>query len=153
MRDAADIINELVSIHGEEGVCPTADDWRQIFEREGPIHLLNLLKFRGSVEAADGAITGARAYARYSSGVAPVFARVGGELLFFAPVASAFGLGDAPAWDAAILTRYPSSRALADMWLDPIFIAAHEQRVDGVERSQVLVFGAEGAAYGVSSRA
>jgi uncharacterized protein (DUF1330 family) len=42
---------------------------------------------------------------------------------------------------AAVVIRYPSARALADMWLDPEFIAAHSHRVDGGE-SRVLVFAA-----------
>jgi hypothetical protein len=36
--------------------------------------------------------------------------------------------------------RYRSPTPLAGMWLDPPFIAAHENRMDGVERSQVLIF-------------
>src|SRR6266481_1227812 len=45
-----------------------------------------------------------------------------------------FGLGPVNDWDAAIVTRYPSAEALAEMWLSREFIAAHKNRADGVER-------------------
>lgn len=51
-----------------------------------------------------------------------------------------FAFGAVSGWDAAVVTRYPSAEALAQMWLDPRFVAAHNNRVDGVERSQVFVF-------------
>ncbi len=52
-----------------------------------------------------------------------------------------FSFGAVPGWDIAVVVRYPSAEALARMWLDPRFLSAHRNRVDGVERSQVFVFG------------
>lgn len=137
-----DLVSRLVALHGEGGLCPTADDWRAIFAigDAGPLHLLNLLKFKPSVEAPGGAITGAAAYGRYAAANAGPFARAGGERVYFGRVGHMFGLGEAGEWDAAIMTRYPSARALAQMWLDPDFVEAHKNRANGVERSQVLIF-------------
>jgi hypothetical protein len=119
-----------------------ADDWRAIFATgNGPVRLLNLLKFRPEVASPDGPVSGAAAYARYAAGTAGAFARAGGERIFFGQIGHMFAFGEAPVRDAAILTRYPSPRALADMWLDTDFITAHENRIHGAERSQVLVFG------------
>lgn len=140
MREAADTIKELVTLHGEGGVCPASGDWQRIFEHAGPIHIINLLKFKDRIDTEDGSISGAQAYRRYSSSVAPVFSRMGGERIFHASVTSAFGVGEILEWDAAILTRYPSCHELAQMWLDPEFVAAHKHRIDGVERSHVMVF-------------
>jgi hypothetical protein len=137
-----EIIQRLVTIHGETGLSPTARDWKAIFAfNGGPIEIMNLLKFKAEVATPDGPISGTAAYGRYAAANAQPFARAGGERLYFGRVAHIFGLGEAPGWDAAILTQYPSAAALAGMWLDPDFIAAHANRVDGVERSQVLVFG------------
>jgi uncharacterized protein (DUF1330 family) len=140
--DTSALVERLISVHGQEGVCPTASDWRAILalEGQGPFHLLNLLKFKQHVDTPNGAMLGAVAYAKYTSGVAKAFARVGGQRIFFGRVEHMFAFGTAASWDAAIVTRYPSARALADMWLDPEFVAAHENRIDGVERSQVLIF-------------
>lgn len=139
--DTEQLVQRLIGIHGESGLSPAAGDWRRILALAGAVRLLNLLKFKAEIATPDGPATGAAAYAKYVAGNTQPFVRAGGERLFFGPVSHGFGLGDAPSWDAAILTRYPSPRALAGMWLDPDFIAAHENRVDGVERSQVLVFG------------
>ena len=143
MDNTESLIEKLVETHGEEGVCPTAHSWREIFRlgKDGPFHLINLLKFRSEVGAPNGPISGAAAYAKYSAGVGPAFARVGGQRIYFGRVGHAFGLGPVGDWDAVIVTRYPSADALAQMWLSPEFIEAHKNRADGVERSQVLVFG------------
>lgn len=137
------IVERLVSLHGEGGVCPSASDWRAIFALRGAgaIHILNLLKYKPQVATSDGTIAGAAAYARYAAGVGAAFNRAGGERIFFGRVGHMFALGPSADWDAAVLTRYPSADALAQMWLDPELVVAHESRVDGVERSQVLVFG------------
>jgi hypothetical protein len=146
-HNVVEVIQRLVAAHGETGLSPTVRDWTAIFEFDGrPIEIMNLLKFKAEVATPDGPISGAAAYGRYAAANAQPFARVGGERLYFGRVAHIFGLGEAPDWDAAILTRYPSPLALASMWLDPDFIAAHRNRADGVERSQVLVFGKPGAA-------
>lgn len=141
MNNREDLVDRLVATHGEQGVCPTASDWHAILGRKGAIHLLNLLKFRPSVDTDVGPVSGAEAYARYSSGVADVFAGVGGQRIFRGRIEHIFSTGAVPGWDAAVVTRYPSAEALAQMWLDPRFVAAHDNRVNGVERSQVFVFG------------
>jgi uncharacterized protein (DUF1330 family) len=138
-----DLIARLVSIHGEEGICPTEHDWRTIFAVGAgrPVELVNLLAFAPQVDTQEASISGAEAYSRYTSGISKAFARAGGELVFFGHVRHMFSFGGGDAWDAVIVTRYPSPAALAEMWLDPEFIAAHANRLDGVARSQALVFG------------
>jgi uncharacterized protein (DUF1330 family) len=137
------LIEKLVKTHGEAGVCPTAHSWREIFKlgQSSPIHIINLLKFKQLVDTPEGSISGAAAYGKYTAGVGTAFVRVGGQRIYFGRVRHMFGLGDVADWDAAIVTRYPSADALAQMWLSPEFIEAHRNRADGVERSQVLVFG------------
>jgi uncharacterized protein (DUF1330 family) len=136
------IITQLVNIHGEEGVCPTRADWRAIFEiAPGPIRILNLLKFASEVAGDGGKISGEAAYGNYVQGVGPVFQRAGGQRIFAGRVGASFAMGPKGDWDFAIVTRYPSAEALAAMWLDPEFIKAHENRLDGVAASQVYVFG------------
>ena len=143
MAEQEELIRRLVAIHGDEGISPAAQSWREIFRLggHGPIHIINLLKFRQQVDTPAGPISGVAAYARYTAGVGSAFARVGGQRIYFGQVGHVFALGPVTDWDAAIVTRYPSAEALAQMWLSAEFISAHRNRVDGVERSQVLVFG------------
>jgi hypothetical protein len=115
--------------------------WHRIFEvaADGPVTFVNLLGFHPTVPSSAGSLTGEQAYHRYTRATAGPFARVGGELPFFGSIDHGFGLDGHGDWDAVIVTRYPSARALADMWLDNEFIAAHANRRAGVARSQVLV--------------
>lgn len=135
------LIDRIVGIHGEGGLAPTAASWRRIFEvgGEGPVTFVNLLGFHPAVVSSEGPLTGEQAYHRYIRATAGAFERVGGELLYFGSVGHGFGLDDHGDWDAVIVTRYPSARALADMWLDDGYVAAHASRRAGVARSQVLV--------------
>jgi uncharacterized protein (DUF1330 family) len=137
------MISQLVTTHGEEGVCPTREDWRAIFAIKGPLRLLNLLRFKPEVQSVGGKISGMEAYGHYAQGVAPVFLRAGGTRIFAGSVAHGFGSSEKGDWDFAIVTRYPSAEALAAMWMDAEFIKAHENRLDGVAASQVYVFGGQ----------
>ncbi len=143
-QDAQALVKQLIAIHGEEGICPTAEDWGEILElsNDKAITILNLLKFKSEIETPEGVNSGLSAYTQYSAKVASAFARVGGKLVFFGKVGHIFPSAAAANWDAAILTRYPSPQALADFWLDQEFIDAHTHRVDGVDRSQVIVMNA-----------
>lgn len=138
--DIAATVRLLVDTHGESGICPTAVDWRAILDLPAnPISILNLLGFHDVVHVEEQSLQGAKAYQRYSRAVAPAFQRCGGKLLFMGQAAYMFPKR-ADEWDFAVLSRYPSPQALADMWLDPEFIAAHSHRINGVARSTVVVF-------------
>lgn len=135
------LIARIVGVHGEGGLAPTAASWRRIFEvaDEGPITFVNLLGFHPTVAVSEGSLTGEQTYHRYLRATGGPFERMGGELLYFGSVGHSFGLDDHGDWDAVIITRYPSARAVADMWLDDEFVAAHANRHAGLARSEVLV--------------
>jgi hypothetical protein len=137
-----DLADRLVSVHGEGGLSPTAAQWREILA--GPareLQVLTLFKFVDQVETPTGTIPGLDAYRRYTSRIAGPFSRAGGRVGFFANVGHTFALATDPSgdWDAAVLTRYPTPDAFAQLWLDPAFVSVHVDRVDG---SQVLFLGA-----------
>ncbi len=135
------MIDRIVAIHGEEGVCRTAKEWEEIMLRpaEEPVGIINLIKFKPTVQTAEGEISGWKAYNQYMESVGPAFMRVGGKRLFFGKVCNIFPASGADEWDTAIATRYPTPQALADFWLDEEFIQAHNHRVEGVEHGQVLL--------------
>jgi uncharacterized protein (DUF1330 family) len=143
-NDLHDLVNRLVSLHGEMGLCPTKSDWEAILScpAEKPVNILNLLKFKMEVQTPAGPTSGFAAYGNYSTGVGGAFTRVGGKTLYFGKVNHIFGTVAGTDWDAAILTRYPTPRALANFWLDEEFIAAHAHRESGVDKSRVLVMSA-----------
>lgn len=81
-------IENLVSLHGEDGLCPSRADWVAMLScpADKPLNILNLLRFKEAVTTSDGARTGFAAYGSYSAGVAPAFERVGGKTLYFGKV-------------------------------------------------------------------
>ena len=85
---------------------------------EGPISMVNLLKFRVKASYEDGReteLTGAQAYSIYSRGVLKTLAKVGGKLVFSGDV-SRLMLGEVEElWDLVAIAQYPSRAATLEM--------------------------------------
>ncbi|MDH3680116.1 MAG: DUF1330 domain-containing protein [Acidimicrobiia bacterium] len=85
---------------------------------EGPIHMVNLLKFKEKAEYEDGRetdLTGYEAYQIYGRGVAKLLPKYGGELTFAADV-TFLALGQAEElWDEVAIATYPNRAALLEM--------------------------------------
>ncbi len=107
--------------------------------RDEPIMMLNLLCFRDKAAYDDGReSTGAEAYAAYGSASAPVFRRVGGEIIWrgrpevmlIGPVKNH--------WDLAFVARYPTAGAFLEMVTDPDYRAAVKHRQAAVLDSRLV---------------
>lgn len=85
---------------------------------DGPIYMLNLLKYREQVEYADGrgtGLTGREAYAIYTQGVRELLKEFGGSLSFKASVAR-LAIGEVDElWDDVAIAMYPSRAAMLQM--------------------------------------
>jgi uncharacterized protein (DUF1330 family) len=107
---------------------------------EGPVVMLNLLRFHDDahgIDAADG-ITGAQAYARYGAGITRLLERAGGRvLLALSPHESVIG-PEAGEWDLVLAVRYPSRAAFLRMIADPEYLAVHGHRAAGVADSRLV---------------
>ena len=99
---------------------------------EGPIVMVNLLKFKDKAEYRDGRetdLTGRQAYDIYSRAVTQLIQEFGGRIFFAADVtALAVGLVE-DLWDEVALAEYPDRAAMAAMtsseaWRD---IAVHRE--------------------------
>jgi|TARA_B100001971_G_scaffold101134_2_gene93221 uncharacterized protein (DUF1330 family) len=97
---------------------------------DGPIYMVNLLKFKERAGYEDGRetdLTGAEAYGLYGSGVVPLVAEHGGRLVFSGAV-SWLMLGQADdMWDQVAVVEYPNRGALLAMATSPAYaeIAVH----------------------------
>ena len=107
--------------------------------REGPIHMLNLVRLRERAKYADGrTATGAEAYAAYGRESAPVFTRLGGkihwqgafELMLIGP--------QSERWDRVFIAEYPSVAAFVEMIRDPVYREAVKHRQAAVEDSRLI---------------
>lgn len=107
--------------------------------RDEPIMMLNLLRFRAEAVYADGRdVTGAEAYAAYGRESAPVFQRVGGEIVWRGrPEVMLIGPGD-ERWDLAFIARYPSAHAFLEMITDPDYRVAVRHRQAALLDSRLI---------------
>lgn len=85
---------------------------------DGPVHMLNLLKFRDKAAYPDGRdpdLSGAEAYMRYGGPMARLVEAAGGQLRFSAlPSELLVGQSDDP-WDMVAIMTYPSAATLPEI--------------------------------------
>jgi uncharacterized protein (DUF1330 family) len=102
---------------------------------EGPIYMVNLLKFRKRAAYPDGRpsdLTGEQAYAIYTEGVRKLLRKHGGGGMFNATV-ERLAIGEVEElWDKVAIAMYPSRQAMLDMMRSP------EMQEIGVHRAAGL---------------
>jgi len=122
-------------------IDPTKEVFSQFRDdnRAGPIHMLNLVRLRDRAAYPDGrTATGAEAYAAYERESGPVFARLGGKVVwqgFFELML--IGPSDEH-WDHCFIAQYPSVAAFVEMIRDPVYREAVKHRQAAVEDSRLV---------------
>jgi uncharacterized protein (DUF1330 family) len=120
-------------------------------DREGPIHMLNLVRLRERAAYTDGrAASGAEAYAAYGRESEPVFRRLGGSIVWSGKFELTL-IGPAEeCWDRCFIAQYPSVAAFVAMIRDPIYREAVKHRQAAVADSRLirLMPGTAGAGFG-----
>lgn len=97
---------------------------------DGPMCMVNLLKFREKATYPDGSepdLTGHEAYLRYAAGVGACLEAVGGKVRFSGAVTGLL-LGEVEElWDMVAIAEYPSRLAMMTMVQSPEYqtIAKH----------------------------
>ena len=122
--------------------------------RDRPVAMLNLLRFRERAgyppdhPLATESFSGAEAYRRYGRESGPVFARVGGTIVWRGtPALTLIGPAD-EAWDAAFVARYPTAAAFLEMVTDADYQRAVVHRQAAVATSRLIRCSAEDEAGG-----
>ncbi len=122
-------------------VDPTKETFAAFREndREGPIHMLNLVRFREKAAYPDGRdATGAQAYAAYGNGSYPVFSKLGGRIVWRGDFElMLIGPGE-EAWDECFIAEYPSVSAFVEMIRDPVYREAVKHRQAAVLDSRLI---------------
>lgn len=125
---------------------PTAEQMSAFAKdaHDGPIVMINLLKFREKAEypadapEASENLSGAEAYQRYGDGLAGFREdpNVGLDILYAGPVARFFiGSGD---WDQVLVVRYPSRKNMLAMLSSEVYQAAHRHREAGLLHQDLI---------------
>lgn len=108
-------------------------------DREGPIHMLNLVRLKAAAAYPDGrAATGAEAYAAYGRESAPVFAALGGRIVWRGRFELMLIGPEAERWDHCFIAEYPSVAAFVAMLRDPLYREAVKHRQAAVEDSRLI---------------
>jgi len=122
-------------------VDPTKETFAAFREndRPGPIHMLNLVRFRDKAAYPDGReATGAEAYAAYGRESRPVFERLGGRIVWRGSFElTLIGPGD-ERWDEVFVAEYPSVAAFVEMIRDPVYREAVKHRQAAVRDSRLI---------------
>ena len=107
-------------VHDE--VIPRPEQFKEFLETEGPVLMVNLLKFKERAEYPDGRaseLSGEEAYAIYAEGVSKLLAEQGGRVVFSADVTRLM-LGEVEElWDTVAIAMYPSRAAMLAMMQSP----------------------------------
>jgi uncharacterized protein (DUF1330 family) len=127
-----------VSETEQSSIRPNKDQFVELASsaEEGPVVMLNLLKFKARAEGEAG--SGADAYRRYGEAAVKMVQEQGGRVLWQGR-ADQILIGDPEQdWDSVVLVEYPSRKAFIEMVTKPKYEEAHEHREAGLERT-VLV--------------
>jgi uncharacterized protein (DUF1330 family) len=118
-------------------VSPNEEQMKGFFEpgSQGPIYMLNLLKFKEKAEYADGRetdLTGAEAYALYGAEVSKILIKLDGGGMFNAKVERLM-LGEVEElWDRVAIAMYPNRQAMIEMMQSAEYQAIHHHRDAGL---------------------
>ncbi len=113
-------------------INPTNEQFKQLMalDYEGPIWLVNLLKFK-----KDG---GRESYAKYGKGMQKAFKSVGGQIVLLG--ASLMTIIGADEWDEILIVEFPSIAAHLDMQRDKEFQTSVHHRTEALEDSRFYAF-------------
>ncbi|MGI9595104.1 MAG: DUF1330 domain-containing protein [Acidimicrobiales bacterium] len=124
----------MSSIHADEQALATMAQK----DLDGPVVMLNLLRYRERAESGHGVdgLTGEEAYRFYGREFAKLNPRFGGEPIWM-------GLADQVVvgredWDVVILVRYPSRAAFVSMMSDPDYQAIAPIRAAALADSRLI---------------
>ena len=119
-------------------IHPSDEQLKQVLKSrvEGPIVMINLLKFKsveGSTESSR------KTYRKYMMSTARFLDEVGGRLLWSgSPQLVVIG-DERDSWDQALLVEYPSRKAFLRMLSNPDYQKAHELREQALDSSALIL--------------
>ena len=107
-------------------------------EDDGPVWMINLMRYKEQAEYADGRkteLSGREADDAYTP-LGPL-AAVGAEPVYLADVEDQF-IGDGPKWDRVAVVRYPTRASFIEMQTRDDFQKAHEHKEAGMAETIVI---------------
>lgn len=139
-------IGNAVSMTNAPYIDPGPENFEafKALDRDHPIEMLNMIRFREKATYPDDhplagkELTGAEAYKNYGKESGPIFARVGGTMVWAGePEAMVIGPAE-ERWHAIFVARYPDTHAFLEMIADPEYRKAVVHRQAAVETSRLI---------------
>lgn len=149
MNEGVDMTDETAKTF----IDPTKDSFARFraLDRQGPVHMLNLLRFHAVAAYDDGTVaTGAEAYRSYARESGPIFKRLGGRQVWVGRPESMLIGPQTESWDLAFIAEYPSVAAFVEMLRDADYRNAVRHRQAAVADSRLVRMepGEPGAEFG-----
>ena len=114
--------------------------------RDEPIHMLNLLLYRDKAEYPEGhehagkGWSGRRAYEEYGKTSGPIFAGVGGSIVWRGAFQTMVTGPDIREWHDGFVAQYPNSAAFFEMIKNPDYQKAVVNRTAALVDSRLIRF-------------
>ena len=106
---------------------------------EGAIHMLNLVRLRGTARYPDGTmVTGQEAYTAYARESGPIFRKLGGRIVWSGKFDLTLIGPEHERWDICFIAEYPSLDAFVAMIRNPDYQKAVVHRTAAVEDSRLI---------------
>jgi uncharacterized protein (DUF1330 family) len=102
---------------------------------EGPVVMVNLLKFKETTDAGE---PGRLAYGRYGRAAIRFLAEIGARVLWYGSVEQVFIGADKDRWDEVLLVEYPSRKAFLSMITRSDYMEIHKDREAALADSALL---------------
>jgi uncharacterized protein (DUF1330 family) len=121
-------------------IRPTREQVKRLAEsaEDGPVVMLNLLKFAKSEDGKDGG-GGAASYETYGERMRGIMAERGIKLLWRGRADSVvIGDEDADGWDMVLLVEYPSRKVFLEMGASKEYESAGEHRTAALVDSRLI---------------
>ena len=119
----------------ENQVHPRPESIQSFLASEGPVAMVNLLKFKEKASYEDGRdpeLSGREAHLRYAREMRKLVEAAGGRFLFGGSVQNLL-LGEVEElWDEVGIVEYPSARALIEIASSPGFQEIEQHRTAGL---------------------
>lgn len=131
-------------------ISPTPEAIGSLMARgiEGPVTMLNLLRFRETADYSEApdlepkdSISGEEAYAIYSAHTLAHLESVGGAVVFMGDGGSLLIGPQEARWDRVLLVRYPNVAAFVAMTQNPQYREGAGHRTAALEDSRLLPIG------------
>ena len=119
-------------------IRPNAAQFQQLAMApdDGPVTMLNLLKFKQRADNGDG--SGAQVYARYGDAAEQMVEERGGRIVWQGRAEQTLIGEEAEDWDLVVLVEYPSRKTFIEMVSAPGYMKSHQHREAGLERTVLI---------------